>query len=60
MPLYDRETKEIPVKLLKVDIFTDNPKTLKHINKTLATHKTELDKSSFMAKCFGIEIKTME
>lgn len=60
MPLYDRETKRIPVKLFKVGVFTDNPKTLKPINKTLVTLQTELDKSPFMANCFGNEIKNME
>lgn len=53
MPLYDREAKGIPVKLFKVGVFTDNPKTLKHINKTLVTTQTDLDKSPFMANCFG-------
>lgn len=70
MPLYDRETKGIPVKLdwnhpvlpvlLKAGVFTDNLKTLQHINKTLVTRKTELSESSFMANCFGKEIKNME
>lgn len=53
MPLYDRETKGIPVKLLKVGVFADNLKTLKHINKTLVTHQTKLDKPSFMAVSHG-------
>lgn len=47
MSQYDRETKGIPVKLLKVGVFTDNLKT--DINKTWVTYQTELDKSSFMA-----------
>lgn len=41
------ETEGILIKLLKVGVFTDNPKT--DMNEAGMTHQTELDKSSFVS-----------